>query len=69
MDFGRIFIQEFERTWDGAIIGIIAAIIWYIMGKGDWSKFFRVFIAFLFLLAITFIYASLLAFQEYFNWF
>lgn len=68
MSFGEIFIQEFEKTWDGAIIGVIAAIIWYIMSKREWSKKFRIFMAFLFLLALTFIYASAVAFGKYFNW-
>jgi len=69
MDFWSIFVQQFEQTWNAVITGVVAAIIWYIMSKKEWSKKFRVFIAFLFLLALTFIYASLLSFQEYFNWF
>ncbi|MDO8563788.1 MAG: hypothetical protein Q7R87_02170 [Nanoarchaeota archaeon] len=69
MEFIDIFKQEFERMWDAVIIGVVSAMIFFIMSYTGWSLKFRILISFLSLFDLIFMYALLLALQRYFKWF
>ena len=66
MDFLTLFIEEFVKVWDGAVIGIIAAMVFLIMSNKKYSLNVRVFLAFSMLLILTLTYASFLTLQKYY---